>query len=162
MLRTASADGTRGALLRFVLVGATNTLTSGLLVVLAAEWIDIELAYTIIFMLGLTVMTVVSGRFVFRSRLSARSVVRFVSWYLCVYLIGSAIIQLADSDLHVSHVLTTCAVLTITVPLNFLGGHRAFGATPKPKALAASECGCECGEERVHAEATTAEPTVLT
>ncbi len=97
-----------------------------------AEWVDIDIAYTIVFALGLAVTTVLAGRFVFRSQLTATAIRRFVTWYSCVYLVGVAIIHLTESQWHVSHLLTTGVVLAVTAPLNFLGGGRAFWVSAMP------------------------------
>jgi putative flippase GtrA len=118
--------GLRGSFFRFLLVGAANTLVTGLLMIAISEWVEIEVAYTIVFILGLTFTTIVAGPFVFRSRLTSQAIRRFVSWYLCVYLAGVTVAHLAGSQLHVSHVVATVAVLAVTAPLNFLGGSRAF------------------------------------
>jgi len=117
----------RGSFFRFLLAGAANTLITGLLMITIARWVEIEIAYTIVFILGLIFTTAVAGPFVFRSRLTIRALRRFVSWYLCVYLVGVTVARLAGHHWHVSHLVTTVAVIAITAPLNFLGGRRAFG-----------------------------------
>ncbi len=118
----------RDSFLRFLLVGAANTLVTGLLMIAIARWVDIEIAYTIVFILGLAFTTIAAGPFVFRSRLTSSAIRRFVSWYMCVYIVGVTIARVTGHQWHVSHALTTVAVLAITAPLNFLGGHRAFTA----------------------------------
>jgi putative flippase GtrA len=116
----------RGPFLRFLVAGATNTLLTGLLMILIAQWMDIEVAYTIVFVVGLAFTTMVTGRFVFRAKLTSRTLKRFVTWYLCVYLVGVVIAHLVGDQWGVSHVWTTGAVLAVTAPLNFLGGSRIF------------------------------------
>jgi hypothetical protein len=116
----------RGPLVRFLVTGAASTALTGLLIIIIAQWIEIEIAYTIVFVVGLTFTTAMVGPFVFRSRLTRSSTSRFVSWYLCVYMVGLLIAHLAENRWHLSHLLTTGAVLAITAPLNFLGGRRAF------------------------------------
>jgi putative flippase GtrA len=121
-----------GPFLRFLLTGATNTTLTGMLMLAIAEWVDIDIAYTIVFVLGLAFTTVLTGRFVFRSQLTATAIRRFVAWYACVYLVGVAVIHLAEDQWHVSHLLTIGAVLAVTAPLNFLGGGRAFLVSTMP------------------------------
>lgn len=96
--------------------------------IVIAHWVEIEIAYTIVFSLGLIFTTIVAGRFVFRSQLTGRAVGRFVLWYLSVYLVGVAVARLASHQWHAPHLLTTGAVLAVTAPLNFLAGSRAFAA----------------------------------
>jgi putative flippase GtrA len=131
----ASGDAMRGSLFRFFVTGVTNTALTGLLMLAIAQWVEVDVAYTIVFVLGLTFTTVVTGRFVFRSQLTITAVRRFVAWYLCVYLVGITVVHLAEHRWHVSHVLTTVAVLTITAPLNFLGGGRAFLVSTMPSGV---------------------------
>ncbi|HST56610.1 MAG TPA: GtrA family protein [Solirubrobacteraceae bacterium] len=119
-----TAERPRGAIPRFLITGVLNTVVTGALLVIAAHWIKLEVAYTIVFMFGLAFTTVATGRYVFRSHLSVYAATRFVAWYLCVYLVGVAVLHLLGHD--VSHVLAAAAVLTVTGPLNFLGGSRAF------------------------------------
>jgi putative flippase GtrA len=121
-----------GAFVRFLFAGATNTLLTGLLLIVLARWMDMEIAYTIVFSAGLAFMTLLAGPFVFRSKLSGRAVGYFVSWYLCVYLTGVVVARLATRQWHVSHLLTAVAIIAVTAPLNFLGGRRAFLTTGRP------------------------------
>jgi putative flippase GtrA len=115
-----------GAFVRFLFAGATNTLLTGLLLIVLAQWIEMEVAYTIVFSVGLVFMTVVAGPFVFRSKLSGKAIGRFVSWYLCVYVAGVIVARLATHQWHVSHLLAAVAIIAVTAPLNFFGGRRAF------------------------------------
>lgn len=114
------------AFVRFLFVGATNTLLTGLLLLVLAQWIEMEIAYTIVFSVGLVFMTIVAGPFVFRSRRSGKAMGRFAAWCLCVYLAGVVVARLATHQWHMSHLFTAAAIVAVTAPLNFLGGRRAF------------------------------------
>jgi putative flippase GtrA len=115
--------------LRFLVAGAANTALTGTLLLVIAAWVQIDIAYTIVYVIGLVFTTLVTARFVFRLRLTARTALRFVAWYVCVYLVGISVVHLATQSLHGSHLLATIAVLLATAPLNFLGGKRALGVT---------------------------------
>jgi putative flippase GtrA len=116
--------------LRFLLTGVANAvLTGGMLVVIAAQ-VNIVIAYTIVYGFGLAFTTVLSACFVFRSRLTVSAVVRFVAWYLCVYLLGASLVEVIARDWHVSHSFTAVAVLAVTAPLNFIGGSLVFRPRP--------------------------------
>jgi putative flippase GtrA len=123
----------RGPFFRFLLTGATNTLITGSLIVFLAQWVGVEIAYTIVWVFGLTFTTIVTGPFVFRTRLTSSAIRRFLPWSFCVCLVGVLVARLAGHQLHISHLLTTGAVLVITVPLNFLGGTRAFATRATPR-----------------------------
>jgi hypothetical protein len=112
--------------LRFLAAGAVSTVLTGVLILIIAQWVEIEIAYTIVFTFGLMFTTIATGLFVFRTQLTLRAIRRFVSWYLCVYLIGLLTAHLAGEQWHSPHLLTAGAVLAVTAPLNFLGGRRAF------------------------------------
>lgn len=122
---TVRNEALHGPLLRFLATGVTSTVLTGALIVIIAHWVEIEIAYTIVFTFGLMFTTIAMGPFVFRSRLTPRNVRRFVSWYLCVYLIGLMTAHLAGAEWH-TRLLTAGAVLVVTAPLNFLGSRRAF------------------------------------
>jgi putative flippase GtrA len=116
----------RASFLRFLVVGALNTALTGALIVAISKWIDIQLAYTIVFVVGLIFTTAMAGPFVFRAPLTGRALRRFMSWYLCVYLLGVSVVHVAEHSFHIAHVWIAAAVIAVTAPLNFLGGRRAF------------------------------------
>jgi putative flippase GtrA len=118
--------------LRFVVIGVVNSLLTGALFILIARWVDVDIAYTIVYVVGLIFTTVLVARFVFHRRMKVGTVGRFVIWCVCVYLLGVSIVHLAVHDLHESHLLATGAVLAITAPLNFLGGRCTFGVSASP------------------------------
>jgi putative flippase GtrA len=119
-------------LLRFIVAGTVNTaITAGLLVLLAS-WLAIDIAYTIVYVIGLTFTAFVTVRFVFHRQPPPRATARFLGWYVAVYLLGVTIVHVASSELHSSHLIAVGAVLAVTVPLNFLGGRRIFGVASLP------------------------------
>ncbi len=121
-----------GRFLRFTLVGALNTAITGALLILIANWVAVDVAYTIVYAIGLAFTVSVTSRFVFRRHPTAGSTARFIMWYGTVYLVGVAVVRVAGTQVHSSHVVTTIAVLSVTVPLNFLGGRQIFGTdTPR-------------------------------
>jgi putative flippase GtrA len=125
-IKALSQGALRASFLRFLLVGALNTALTGALIVVISKWIDIQLAYTIVFVVGLMFTTAMAGPFVFRAPLTGRALRRFMSWYLCVYLLGVSVVHVAEHRFHISHVWIAAAVIAVTAPLNFLGGRRAF------------------------------------
>ncbi len=111
---------------RFVLVGVVNTAGTGALLVVLSQVMSLSAAYTLVFALGLCFTTAATGRFVFRTGVSAGSALRFVSWYLAVYAVGLAVIHVAQREFHVSRLVGAATVVLVTAPLNFLGGRLAF------------------------------------
>ncbi len=134
-VRALSQGALRASFLRFLLVGALNTALTGALIVVISRWIDIQLAYTIVFVVGLVFTTAMAGPFVFRAPLTGRALRRFMSWYLCVYLLGVSVVHVGEHRFHISHVWIAAAVIAVTAPLNFLGGRRAFLTRAAPPSL---------------------------
>jgi putative flippase GtrA len=116
----------RMSFVRFLVTGATNTALTGALLFLFATQVNIAIAYTIVYVIGLTFTTFVTASFVFRSHLTLSSAARFVAWYVCVYLIGVSAVKLSAEHWHDSHLVTAVIALTVTAPLNFLGGSLIF------------------------------------
>jgi putative flippase GtrA len=117
------------SLVRFVLTGAANTALTAALLLLLATQIEIAIAYTIVYAIGLAFTTVLTASFVFRSRLTLGRATRFVAWYVSVYLVGVSVVRLSAGNWHASHLVTALAALAVTAPLNFLGGSLIFRRT---------------------------------
>ncbi|HTU78187.1 MAG TPA: GtrA family protein [Solirubrobacteraceae bacterium] len=111
---------------RFLLTGAANTALTGALLLVIATQVQIAIAYTIVYLIGLVFTTVLSASFVFRSNLTVGRAARFVAWYVCVYLLGVSVVRLSAGNWHASHLVTTLCALVVTAPLNFIGGSLIF------------------------------------
>lgn len=115
-----------GELVRFLLVGGSNTLvTLGLFVVLQ-RWLSPGLAYTVVFALGLAYTTALTATVVFGSRLTLRRAAVFAGWYLLVYAVGLGVVQLMTALWEPSSLTTAVVTVAVTAPLNFLGGRLLF------------------------------------
>lgn len=125
-----TTDGTRGEfarITRFVLVGGSNTLITGVAFALLAKVMDARVAYTLVFAAGLAYTTWLTGRYVFRAeQVTRRRTIAFVSWYLGVYLLGLGVIAVARRYGLRSEELLAVAVIAVTAPCNYLGGRLAF------------------------------------
>jgi putative flippase GtrA len=113
-------------LLRFLIVGGTNTLITYAIFVALGLIIDPGIAFTIAFVIGLVWVTAGSSRFVFRGATSARRIAIFLGWYLFIYAIGRLIVHLLDPQGVTALLLTSLAVLVVTTPLTFIGGRLIF------------------------------------
>ena len=113
-------------LVRFALVGGSNTLVTLLLFVLLQHWLPAAVAYTLVFALGLAYTTAMTATVVFGARLTWRTGALYVGWYLLVYGIGLGTVSLLGSVWAPSPVLTAVVTVGITAPLNFLGGRLLF------------------------------------
>jgi putative flippase GtrA len=113
-------------ILRFLVVGGSNTLITYAIFVLLGLVIDSGLAFTIAFLIGLVWVTFGSSRFVFQGGTSFKRIVVFLSWYLVIYAIGRLIVHFIDPQGLVALLLTSLAVLIVTTPLTFIGGRLIF------------------------------------
>jgi putative flippase GtrA len=125
-MTTEDQPSNRSTVLRFVVVGGSNTAITLVLFALLARVIPPGFAYTVVFALGLTYTTILTGRFVFRAGHTWRSSGLFIGWYLAVYAVGLGVVQILQAlGVHSPDLL---ALLTVSVsaPLNFFGGRLIF------------------------------------
>ena len=115
-----------GELLRFLLVGGSNTLVTLVLLVVLQRWLSPSLAYTVVFALGLAYTTAMTATVVFGSRLTWRRGAAFAGWYLLVYAVGLGVVQIMTALWEPSPLTTAVVTIAVTAPLNFLGGRLLF------------------------------------
>lgn len=114
----------RHPIFRFLLVGVTNTVVTGAIVVVLSYLIPGWLAFTVAFSLGLTFSTLVTGKWVFDSHLTRRRALAFGGCYLVVYSIGIGFVAL----MHMigSPPWVNGASVLFTAPLSFIAGKLVF------------------------------------
>jgi putative flippase GtrA len=134
MSEPAGRPGRTAQLVRFALVGGTNTLVTLGLFVLLQRWLAPALAYTLVFALGLAYTTAMTATVVFGSRLAWRSAAAFVAWYLLVYGVGLLTVSVLGTVWRPSALVTAVVTVAVTAPLNFLGGRLLFGSGPRATA----------------------------
>jgi putative flippase GtrA len=121
---------------RFVVAGLANTLMTAALLSLLSLWIDQRVAYTVVFVLGIALSTVLAGKFVFRAGLTRNRTIAYVLVYVGVYLVG-----LGVTTLMVRFGAPPWAaglVVVVTAPLGFLGGSLVFRDRQEPEPPQAS------------------------
>ena len=125
-MTTDRPPSNRSQVLRFLVVGGSNTAITLVLFALLARTMPAWLAYTLVFALGLAYTTVLAGRFVFGAHSTWRSSGLFIGWYLLVYAVGLGIVQALQAlGVHSPDLLALLTVV-VTAPLNFLGGRWIF------------------------------------
>lgn len=125
-MRTEGRPSTQSSVLRFLVVGGSNTAVTLVLFALLARVIPPWLAYTTVFALGLAYTTLLTGRFVFGAQSTWRSSGLFIGWYLGVYAVGLGVVQTLQAIGVDSPDLLAVLTVLVTAPLNFLGGRLIF------------------------------------
>ena len=128
-MRSMTADGllsNRTQILRFLMVGGSNTAITLVLFALLARVIAPWLAYTTVFALGLAYTTALTGRFVFGADTTWRNSGLFVGWYLLVYAVGLGVVQTLQALGVGSPDILALLTVMVTAPLTFLGGRWIF------------------------------------
>ena len=124
----------RHPIFRFLLVGGTNTVVTGAIVVVLSYVIPGWLAFTVAFALGLIFSVLVTGKWVFDSHLTRRRALAFGTCYLVIYAIGVGFVSLMH--LIGSPPWVNGVSILVTAPLSFIAGKLIFVRfTIKPSAL---------------------------
>ncbi len=116
----------RGQVVRYLIVGGTNTLITYAIFIGLGLIIPPPIAYSIAFAAGLVWAVVGSAKFVFKTSRRAWTLLVFCAWYLLVFGLGQLIIHLLAPKGFVALALTSLAVLLVTTPLTFIGGRYIF------------------------------------
>jgi putative flippase GtrA len=109
---------------RFLVVGGTNTAATAAIVVVLSFFLPGWLAFTIAFALGLVYSVLLTGRWVFSSRLTLSRTFLFIGAYLIIYFAGLgfvAIVGMLDGPPWLNG-----ASVFFTAPLSFIAGKFIF------------------------------------
>jgi hypothetical protein len=91
-----------------------------------------------VFAAGVAFSSWLTGSFVFGARRQLRTSLTYAGWYLAVYGVGLGVLQLAQRIDDLPTWLLGLAVISVTAPLNYLGGRVLFrpaaAVTPNPPA----------------------------
>lgn len=115
-----------GQVLRFLVVGGTNTIITYLILVGLALVIPFPAAYSVAFAIGLGWTLFGTTKFVFRSRKRWPSLALYLAWYLLVFGAGQVIIHILRPHGFWPVAATSFVILLVTTPLTFIGGRLIF------------------------------------
>lgn len=118
------------SVVRFLVVGAINTLVTAAIFVGLALVIPPWIAYLIAFAIGLAWVVLGSSRFVFKANSGPVRLLAFAALYLFVFACGQLVIRLLDPQGFASLVVTSLVIIAVTTPINYLGGRLIFRAAP--------------------------------
>lgn len=85
-----------------------------------------SLAYTIAFAVGIAFAIIVTPRLVFRARASTAQRVRYMGWYLAVYVVGLGLVYVLHDRLLLGNLAVAAVTFLVTAGLSFLGARFLF------------------------------------
>lgn len=124
MTRRSNSAWHGSQIVRFLVVGGTNTLATGLLVVLLSLIVPGWVAFTLAFALGICFSVALTGRWVFSSRASLSQALLYAAAYIGIYLCGLLVISVIHS--WGAPPAANVATIVVTAPLSFLAGRYIF------------------------------------
>ena len=116
---------TIGEVIRFGIVGVIATAIHYAVYWVLQQWINVNIAYTIGYIVSFLVNYYLSARFTFREKTSAKNSIGFVGAHIVNYLLQISLLNIF-LWLGLSRELAPIAVLAIAVPTNFLLVRFAF------------------------------------
>lgn len=119
----------RAPVVRFLIAGGTNTAATAALVVLLSFFLPAWLAFTLAFALGIVFSVVLTGSWVFQSRLSPGRTAAFAGAYIAIYFCGLALVHVLE--IWGAPRAASGTTVMLTAPLSFLAGRLIFADTSK-------------------------------
>ncbi len=108
--------------LRFLVLGAANSVLSIGLYWLLQHVLPLAPAYSTAYVAGLFFSASMSGRFVFRVASVGRQVIAVFLAYLGVFGVGICLLAMLQDGLGLSPLFAGIGSLCVTAPLNYLAG----------------------------------------
>lgn len=118
-------------LIRFLLVGITNTLLTGALFFLLSFVLPTWVAYSFAFACGIVFASYATPLVTFQVRASTVRRIAFATWYLVIYFIGLGVIRLLQSAFLASRLEITIITVATTATMGFAGARVLFANLPE-------------------------------
>lgn len=108
-----------GEFLRFLIVGGTNTVVAYGLYIVLLHWLRYELAFSLAYLVGISVGFFMNTLFVFRQKPSRRAALRYPLVYVVQYLLSLLVLRVAVDHLGVPPWLALAFAIAATIPVTF-------------------------------------------
>lgn len=116
--------------LRFLLVGAVNTILGYGLYLLFNLVFDYRVAYTLAFLLGIFMSFVLNSHYVFRQPLRWNRLVIYPAVYVLQYGIGLLCVWLFAGILHQPEALAPLVAVAVTLPITYFASSVILSTKP--------------------------------
>jgi putative flippase GtrA len=113
-------QATAGALVRFLIGGAINTVLTYALFLALSSFLHHALAYTIAYLAGIALAYTLAATFVFRTGLDPLAAFRFPLVYVTQYLYGLIVLLILIDFLDAPRQAAMLTVIATSIPLTFL------------------------------------------
>ena len=114
----------RWEFMRFLLVGASNTLLSWALFVVLVRLMSYPYAYTLAYAISIVCSYLLNVHFVFKERISLAGFLKFPLVYLLQYTLGMLVMWLLVGKMGVLPEVAMIVVITVTIPITFLASRK--------------------------------------
>ena len=120
MTRRQFLDGDlRRQFVRFLQVGVTNTVGTYLLYLALILILPYVIAYSITFVVGVLFSAWLNARYSFTTRLTGRTLIRFVVIYLINFLLSMQLLIFCVERMDIPQTIAPLVVLAVFTPINF-------------------------------------------
>jgi putative flippase GtrA len=109
-----------GQFIKFIIVGGANTVISYITYLILLNFFNYKLAYTLCYIVGITVSYILHARFTFQKQYALKSAIVYPFVYMVQYLINLAILHIAVENFHINPQISFIIATLITVPIVFL------------------------------------------
>lgn len=118
----------RWEFIRFLLVGACNTMLSWILFVIFLHLMSYPYAYTLAYAIGIAISYFFNVLFVFKDRISISSLFKFPLVYLLQYAFGIIVMWVLVEKMGVLPEVGMILVIGVTIPITFLVSRKIIKA----------------------------------
>lgn len=106
--------------IKFVGVGAINTISSYLIYAILALFLSYQVAYAIAFVFGIILSFVLNAKYVFEVQQTLKKFVLFPLVYLLQYCLGAGLMELIVGMLEIDKFLAPLIVTTFLIPVSYV------------------------------------------
>lgn len=107
-------------IIRFLIVGATNTITSYLIYLTLLHFTHYNIAYSISYVFGVIQSYLLNSYYVFKVKPSLKKALSFPLVYIMQYGLGLILLHIIIKMLHISPETAGILVIIISTPINFV------------------------------------------